>query len=103
LDAADKTNSDPELDDLSDDDLWSDDDSETEDEYDAPDVKDEENIKQHDGAEFAVASDVYFQAWQLCDILSDESLAPHRPPTPPQILLTPPPLSTEPVSWSFDL
>jgi hypothetical protein len=76
LDAADKTNSDPELDDPSDEDSRSDDNSETEDEYDAPDAKDKENIEQHDGAEFAVASDVHFQAWQLRDILSNESLAP---------------------------
>ena len=96
MNAADKTNSDPELDDLGDEGSQSDDDSETKDEYDAPDAKDEENIKQQDGAEFAVALDVHFQAWQLHDMLSDESLAPCRPPSPPS-------LSAEPVSWSFDL
>ena len=71
MDAADKTNSDSKLDDSGDEGSQSDDNSETKDKYDAPDVKDEENIEQQDGAEFAVASDVHFQLWQLHDMLSD--------------------------------
>lgn len=76
LDAAGKTNSDPELDDSGDEGSQSDDDSETKDEYDAPDAKDEENIEQQDGAEFAVALDVHFQViccqmslWHHVDLL----------------------------------
>ena|SRR5258706_4921516 len=62
-----------------------------------PNAEDEEGIAQRDGAEFAVASDVQLQAWEPCDMLSDESLAPRQPPSPPRALLTAP-LSSEPVS-----
>jgi len=51
-------------------------------------AEDEEEIARQDGAEFAVASDVRLQAWQLRDMLSDESLAPHQPPSPLRALPT---------------